>query len=188
MEGLLSGLDGSAYLGIADQYMRGAKAKTKFAGSLHDASTPPGQFAVDVEICRILDANGVEPRADALYFLYTTTPRIGSGNFCAWHSNSTCHGVPIQMGYMPNPDGTACYFSDLGCGQGPLTRAWASSTAHEFMETITDPGPWRFGWTALHSGEIGDPCVGDVACVPMGGKTFQIQSEFSNSAGSCAFQ
>src|SRR5919108_745029 len=182
MEDLLGGLDGSGYLAIADQYMRGSRTTTRFAGSLHDSSTPGSSYAVDAEICRILDANGVEPRADAIYFLFTSTPRIGGNNFCAWHSNSTCHGVPIQMGYMPNPDGTGCVTpDDLGCGQTPLTRAWASFTAHEFMETITDPGPWRLGWTALRIGEIADPCTGTRACVPVGGKTIEMQAEFSNS-------
>jgi len=63
MEDLLRGLDGSAYLAIADQYMRGAKTATRFGGTLRDTTTPPLQFDVDGEICRILDANGVEPRA-----------------------------------------------------------------------------------------------------------------------------
>jgi hypothetical protein len=188
---MLRGLDGSAYLGIADQYMRGAKTRTRFAGSLFDRTTPPATFQVDAEICRMLDANGVEPRADAVYFLYTSTPPISAG-YCAWHSNSPCHGVPVQIAYMPYPAqsaiGTCETNIDLGCGQGPLTKEWTSFTAHEFMETITNAGFGGHGWSNWSRGEIGDICTGTQACVALGGKTFQIQRQFSNAADGCAIE
>ena len=191
VEAMLQRLDGSAYLAIGDQYMRSAKTHTRFAGSVFDRTTPTATFDVGAEICRMLDANGVESRVDAVYFLYTSTPPMSSG-YCAWHNYSTCHGVFIHIAYMPYPGqsatGTCENNLDLGCGQGPLTKEWTSFTAHEFMETITDSGPWRSGWYSSDRGEIGDLCTGTQACVPLGGKTFQIQGEFSNNADGCATQ
>jgi len=34
--------------------------------------------------------------------------------------------------------------------------------------------------------EIGDACAGRLSCVPLGADTYQLQSEYSNAAGSCA--
>src|SRR2546428_746192 len=55
--------DGAAYRAIAGHYRRGTTTAARFAGPLGDTATPPLQFDVDGGICRILDANGVEPRA-----------------------------------------------------------------------------------------------------------------------------
>jgi hypothetical protein len=45
---LLEGLDGSAYLAIADQYMLGQKAHTHFGGNLFDDSAPPAQDPIPI--------------------------------------------------------------------------------------------------------------------------------------------
>jgi len=166
--------------------MRGARTATRFGGSFRDTTTPPSQFDVGSEICRILDANGTEPRPDGIYFLYTSTPPKDGGNYCAWHNYAVCHGVPIAMAYMPSSGG-GCY-SDMNlCGQTPAVNALGSYTAHEFMETISDVGYPRGAWRNIYNGEIGDLCVQGVMCVPLGGRTFQIQAQFSNAAGQCVW-
>ena len=193
IESMLRGLDGSAYLAIADQYMRGAKTTTRFGGSLEDHSTPPDSYDVGPEICRILDANGVAPRTDGQYFLYTSAGMTSGGSACAWHMNTTCQEIPIQISFMPNPeitDAGACNApDDLHCSSSAskTTRTWQNYTAHELMETITDahPGEQR-AWTAPWIDEIGDACAGRLSCVPLGADTYQLQSEYSNAAGSCA--
>jgi hypothetical protein len=193
IESMLRGLDGSAYLAVADQYMRGAKATTRFAGSLEDRTTPPASFLVDTEVCRILDANGVAPRSDGQYFLYASNSMNWTVTVCAWHTNATCHGVPIQIAYMPNPrlsaSGGCDANDDLRCSAGgsQTTRNWQNFTAHELMETITDAHPSeQTAWVAPWIDEIGDACAGRLSCVPLGAETYQLQSEYSNAAGGCA--
>jgi len=192
IESMLRGLDGSAYLAIADQYMRGAKATTRFEGSLEDRTTPPASFDVGTEICRILDLNGVAPRTDGQYFLYTSAGMTSGGSACAWHTSTTCHGIPIQISFMPNPElatGGCDAPDDLRCSSSASkrTRNWQNYTAHELMEAITDSHPSdQRAWIAPWIDEIGDACAGRLSCVPLGAETYQIQSEYSNAAGSCA--
>src|SRR2546425_11620794 len=45
------------------------------------------------------------------------------------------------------------------CKADPVASSLASSTAHEFMETITDTGFPRGAWRNIYDGEIGDPCA-----------------------------
>jgi hypothetical protein len=192
IEKMLRGLDLSAYLAIADQYMRGAKATTRFGASLEDRSTPPASFVVGTEICRILDLNGVAPRTDGQYFLYTSAGMTSGGSACAWHTSTTCHGIPIQISFMPDPalaTGGCDAPDDLRCSSSASkrTRNWQNYTAHELMETITDSHPAdQRAWIAPWIDEIGDACAGRLSCVPLGEETYQLQSEYSNAAGSCA--
>jgi hypothetical protein len=187
IETLFRGLDGSAHLALADQYMRGARTKTRFGGTLEDHSEPPeGVAAVGGEICRILDANGIEPRTDGIYFLFTSSGPAASSRFCAWHSSGVCNGVPIQTAYMPNPEKDGCVWPlDLGCSAtSAVTRSWQTFAAHELFETMTDRGP-ASAWIGT-AGEIGDPCQAFQACVPLSdGRSVQIQPEFSNAANAC---
>jgi hypothetical protein len=48
LDDLLEGLDGSAYLVIADQYMLGEKAHTHFGSNLFDDSAPPAQDPIPI--------------------------------------------------------------------------------------------------------------------------------------------
>jgi hypothetical protein len=47
LEEFLEGLDGSAYLAIADQYMLGEKTHTHFGGNLFDASDGSNRYICD---------------------------------------------------------------------------------------------------------------------------------------------
>jgi hypothetical protein len=57
LEGFLSGLDGSTYLAVADQYMRGAKTTTTLAGSLVDTGASTGDPGAAA--CRALTNAGI---------------------------------------------------------------------------------------------------------------------------------
>ena len=92
-----------------------------------------------------------------------------------------------ELGINMPSSGGGCY-SDMNlCGQTPAVNALGSYTAHEFMETISDVGYPRGAWRNIYNGEIGDLCVQGVMCVPLGGRTFQIQAQFSNAAGQCVW-
>ena len=147
MESLLSHLDGSSTLAIADQYLRGAKATIRFAGSLFDSSAPPAEstegYLIDEATCRALDAAGVTPQAGDMVFVYTSNfPHMepATGLFCASHGDVSCNGTRVLSAYMPNPQGSICVMRDRGCNSySDATRLTGSFTVHELLETITDP-------------------------------------------------
>ena len=52
------------------------------------------------------------------------------------------------------------------------------------MEAITDP--YMNAWFDVNSQENGDKCQGDLHCLDLGGRTWQLQSEYSNAIHACA--
>jgi hypothetical protein len=60
IDALLSGLSGTSFLGIADQYMRGAGISTAFHPDLTDTSTPPSRSpsvsTIVNEACKVISA------------------------------------------------------------------------------------------------------------------------------------
>jgi hypothetical protein len=192
MTALLSGFSGSTYLATANQYF-GATATTSFAGSYFDGSAPPrsapNTSAVVSEVAKVLAANSLTPDPNAVYLLYTSNlPKI---NYCAWHSSGTIGSTTVQVAYLPNTaNTTGCY--PTGNYFGGLTnwsygtRSIADNTAHEFMESITDPVPTT-GWADGSGQEIGDKCnFNYLAPVTLSTNTvWQIQSMWSDAAGAC---
>ncbi len=197
IDSLFSGFGGSNYLGIAAQYMRGATIGSTYAGSKTDASTPPKKVnasTLGAEVQRMYGSN-IDP--SGIYFVYTSNFPSG-GSFCAWHSLTTVNGQNIAVAYMPNTTGV------VGCDPGNpygLTgsqglRSLANVTAHEFMESVTDPYPAQasYGWIDQSGSEIGDKCAwqftGPVTL--SNGSRWQLQEEWSNDAngagslGACA--
>jgi hypothetical protein len=194
LDALLEGFEGTNFLSIANQYMRGGSTNSSFAGNLYDAaSSPPSRSpktsAIVGEACKVLSANGLKPSATALYVVYTSN-FPGHVNFCAWHSYGTCNGTTIQVAYMPNTTGVA------GCDPGNLyncntysqgTRSLANVTSHEFMETLTDPD--ISAWYDSSGEEIGDKCAWTFnSCVSLKNSNWQLQQEWSNAAGGCVQQ
>ena len=191
IESLLSGFGGSNYLAIANQYMRGGTANSKFEQSLLDPSTPPSHApstsTIVAEVGKVLNANGITPDPSGVYLVYTSNfPRV---NYCAWHSAGSVGGITVQVGYMPNSAGVA------GCDPGNLydsnsysegTRSLADSTAHEFMEATTDPVPLS-GWADKNGQEIGDKCNFNYASTVIlaNRSKWQLQQEWSNAAKGC---
>ena len=190
MESLLTGFNGSSYLGIADQYMRGAGvATTLYGGALMDPSTPPAKAPttaeIGAEVCKLFPS----PDPNAVYFVFTSNaPKI---NFCAWHADASCNGVTFQIAYVPNQallvSGCSPYLvQKLGCNNlSEGTVASADSVAHEFMEAITDPQ--LNAWYDRRGAEIGDKCNFEYrSCVNLtSGPNWQIQEEWSNAISGC---
>lgn len=191
---MLEGFGGSSYLAIANQYMRpnGTSATSSFFGSpLSDQSTPPSHSptvsTIVSEVSKVLSAKGLSPDPNAVYLVYTSD--FPHANFCAWHAAGTIGSTTVQVAYLPNPTGVSgCDPGDLFPNANPYlepTRSLADSTAHEFMESVTDPLPVT-GWADKNGQEIGDKCnfVYDTS-TPItlsNSSQWQIQEEWSNSA------
>lgn len=192
LDDLLNGLNGSNYLGIASQYMRGSAISTSFVSNWTDSSAPPTRnpstSTILSEVTRAIGANGAKPDPTATYFVYTSNFPGGHVNYCAWHSYGTVSGVVVQFAYMPNTTGIAgcdpgSTFNTTGFSQG--TRSLANVTAHEFMESITDPH--LTAWYDSSGQEIGDKCAWQfVGTVNVGGLGWQLQEEWSNAITGCA--
>jgi hypothetical protein len=195
---LFQGLNGTSFLAVANQYMRGSTATTSFHTNLVDTSAPPSRgpstTTIASEACKVIQANGLTPDPNAIYFVFTSNFPGGHVNYCAWHSYGTCNGTTIQVAYMPNVTGMA------GCDPGNTyncnsysqgTRALANVTSHEYMEAITDadPGSSTGAWTDSSGSEIGDKCAWQFSsCVSLNNSKWQLQEEWSNSASGCVQQ
>jgi len=194
IDSLFTGLNGTSFLGIGTQYMRGASVTSSFHTNWTDTSTPPrgapNTSAIVSEACRAIAVNGAKPDPNGIYFVYTSN--FPHSNYCAWHSHGTCNGVDIKVAYMPNTTGVAgCDLLDvvnLGCNTlSEGTQSLANVTSHEFMETITDPD--LSAWYDSSGAEIGDKCAWTFSsCVTLSNSTWQLQQEWSNATSSCVQQ
>ena len=193
---LFGGFGGSNYLGIAAQYMPGGSINSAWQVARTDTSAPPRRVSANTLGTEVqkefpsIDSNGI-------YFVYTSNFPNGGG-FCAWHSFATVNGKSVPVAYMPNTNGVA------GCDPGNLygvsgseqLRSLANVTAHEFMESITDPLPAQatYAWIDQSGLEIGDKCAWQFAgSVTLSNHSvWQLQQEWSNDAngagniGACA--
>jgi hypothetical protein len=104
--------------------------------------------------------------------------------FCAFHG-SVDFGSNRHVLFSVEP-----YQAVAGCeipGQTPhgVIDATASVLSHEFLETVTDPD--LDAWFNLLTGnEIGDLCFAFGNNEPMGGHSYVIQEEYSNSVHNCS--
>jgi hypothetical protein len=192
MTSLLSGFNGSSYLGIAQQYMRGSGISTFYAGAVSDSSAPPSRSpstsVIAAEVVKLFPM----PEANALYIVFTSNaPNI---NYCAWHDKASHNGVTFQVAYVPNQaqllSGCSPYLkTNLACNTlSEATVASADSVAHEFMEAVTDPQ--INAWYDKRGAEIGDKCnfVYNNCVNLANGTAWQIQSEWSNAIAGCRQQ
>jgi hypothetical protein len=187
---LFSGLNGSRYAGTADEYYDSVgflNNQLIYLGHAFDASAPPkGALSTQQAVAEACKLTGNNPDPKALYLLYTSTT-AGNVNYCAWHAAGNCaNGAPLQVAYMPNIDGVAgCDPGDAVSGHSQGLAALANVSAHELMETITDP---RINaWYDASGNEIGDKCAwsfpaGNGLSVLGNGSSFMLQMEWSNQA------
>jgi hypothetical protein len=199
IDDFLENLDGSAYLAIADQYMFGQKTHTHFGGNLFDSSAPPVQDVptadIVAEVYKILTANRMKADPAALYAVYVSN-FPNENYYCAYHDVTPApDGTLIHVIYVPNStfapgcktNGDPLFSPDR---HSEATRAMANSTAHEIMESITDPDNDRYGigWVNLTFGlEVADFCNFIFQTpVPLADSSkWRIQEIWSNEAGGC---
>jgi uncharacterized membrane protein len=201
LDDLLEGLEGSNFLHIADQYMLGNKAHTRFGGNFFDYSAPPpsvvdaqGNDLIAAAVPDLLAKVGLKPDPTAVYFVYTSN-HPQDALFCGYHNYvAGSDGTHIHFAYVPNNTSiqSGCGIAELDPNFTPSilsggSRAMASVTAHEFMESITDPN--IDAWYTAGSGggnEIGDPCAYTFQTwVPLENSKWRIQQIWSNKAGGC---
>jgi hypothetical protein len=188
MTSLLGGMNGSAYLGVVQQYMRSATAVTSTNDpALHDTSTPPSKAlnpnALGAEVAKLVQT----PNPDTIYFVFTSNmPHI---SYCAYHSTATPNGVLVQVAYVPlQPAGCSPFSRGVNLGANSYVesvQAAADSAAHEFIEAVTDPH--LNAWYDKNGAEIADKCEYDYQGVVYlsNGSHWQIQSNWSNTASAC---
>jgi hypothetical protein len=187
MESLLGGMNGSAYLAVAQQYMRTATTISSTLGSsILDTSAPPSKAlqpsGLGAEVAKLV----ATPDPNTIYFVFTSNmPHI---SYCAYHSTASANGVVVQVAYVPlQPAGC----SPLGStnlhanSYDESVQASADSAAHEFMEAVTDPH--LNAWYDKNGAEVADKCEYDYqGIVHLANRsTWQIQSEWSNALGAC---
>ena len=189
VESFLGEVDGTPYLAIIDQYLRGAKARSRFTRSIVDPSTPPAPIPdygqIRTEVCGQIAKAGLTPDPKGLYLLYLSTGTAGTG-FCAYHSSTTCGDVDVLVSLVPNPlHQERCAFAGhLGCNSySSAAPSAATFTVHELVESMTNP--YGSAWTGPGN-EVADKCYTDFpSCVPLGVTDWEIQSEWSNAAHAC---
>lgn len=189
-ESFLRGLNGSSYLSIVDQYMRGARASVTFEGSLFEPTPPPdGDPPFDSIVattCRALEANGIRPRPEVLVLVNSSKETTDYA--CGWHTMVLCSGdgdaQPVQMTFLPNHSGH-CSYNVPVCGTSHSAEAMAlvHTVSHELMESMTDPS--GNAWEA--AGEIADKC-GGLACTSLSTGRFLVSPLYSNQVHDCVSQ
>jgi hypothetical protein len=183
-------INGSAYFGIAQQYMRDqGQLTTQFVGSLFDASAPPpSPPELDViagEVCKILPSAGLRPGEADIYFVFTSNYPSPDPNYLGWHGQGSCDGKRIKVVYIPaaahvNPAPFTCSTYSVN------SQFVVNAVAHELMETITDPVPLT-GWCDADGQEIADKCVSHLGdCMPIGDTRWRLQQIWSNAIQRCA--
>ena len=169
----LSGLNGSAYLAIADQYMFGQKATTTFGGNLFDPSSPATtntRLGVGNHVGDFLKSHDIAVNPQNVYMVYASVfPK--DANFCAFHAGflTGVEGpLAFTFAYMPLTTSISCAADGVTFDWDPYLAPNNYSTgaqevvnlsAHEFMETITDPIGSSWYSDSPFVGEIGDLCV-----------------------------
>jgi hypothetical protein len=187
-------LNGSAYMNLPSQYLFGQQAIIRFDGNLYDYSQPPvnpsSSAEIATEVCNVLQANGMTPNPKALYTVFVSN--FPDENFyCAFHDYDACpDGTNIHVIYIPNSNNQPlCWVQppELSCNaHSNGLQAAANSTAHELMESITDPN--FDAWINLSTGnEIGDPCNFQYKrCVYLDdGSKWQLQMIWSDKVEAC---
>ena len=141
--GTPSGGAGSSYEATVNEFTDSSgyrvTSATSYLGHAVDTSSVPRRpstSAVLNEVCRVVGSSVV---ANAFYPVYVDRKR-GGANYCAYHSNGTCNGRPVEFGFFFNLDGDAgCDPQSTVAGQSQGLKALANVTGHELSETRSDP-------------------------------------------------
>jgi hypothetical protein len=184
-ETFFSSINGSNYLGIIDQYLRGASASVSFVKSITDSSTPSPSIGIDQELCSQLAANGMIPDSKGVYFVYSSTPSPAGA--CGGHSFIQCNGATVLVADVENPSGSPCdAAAALHCNaMTSATQSLIDISAHELMESITDPLR-PIAWRDVSGEEVADKCDWVFsACVQLGPQKWQLQELYSNAVHTC---
>lgn len=177
----LAGANGSAWLAVLDQYLRGDHARVAFAGEIFDPSPQAAGRIADpgAKICSLLKGSAIAPDPATIYTLVVANP-TGTFNY---HATTVCQGVQVPIIVLSLPEHGGSY---VGACSGRITRGerllWGFS--HELTETISDPLPIS-GWTDVFGQEIADSCA-QATCQLLSTGAFSLNPVYSNSSHGCA--
>ena len=181
LHAFLAGVNGSAWLSVLDQYMRGDAAHVALAGEIFDTSPHPVGAIPDPagEICGVLADRHLAPDPGTIYALMVAT---STGKF-DFHTTAVCQGVRVPILVLELPESGARSESACGGEMSPAERMlWAFS--HELAETMTDPYPGT-GWADIFNQEVADDCT-RVICAALPTGSFSVTALLSNAAHGCA--
>lgn len=176
----LAGVNGSAWLAILDQYMRGEHARVTMAGEITGVPAPEAGAEPAENICALLAAARLEPDPRTIYAVMVSAATAGFDH----HTTVACAGTRVPVVAVSL---RAAVRQQAGACTETLTPAermlWAFS--HELAETITDPDPVT-AWADIFSQELADDCA-SAACVSLPTGRFSLNPLLSNAAHGCAF-
>ena len=155
--------------------------------------------AIEAELEKqILAGNLPAPTANTLYMAYFPSGyKVISGNLesckqiCGFHGTFRHGSSMAYYGAIANLGDAGC---NSGCGGAPnVFDNTTSVSSHELIEAVTDPGAGLaksiappLGWYDSANGEIGDICNGQQGTITDStGKSFVVQSEWSDAAKAC---
>jgi hypothetical protein len=192
-------LNGSPYYAIASQYGDSAGGNTlvSLGGTWLDTSnalpSPPPYAAISDEVARATTAKGWTVDDNSLFLVYTPS-NITTDAYCAYHSVTTSHVIHglILFPEVESSKGT-CLLTSSPWPNGQSVDNAISATAHEIVETVTDPYP-NSGWLYINgAGEIGDLCFSQYgsrdssgADLQLNGHKYLVQMLWSNADNGCA--
>jgi hypothetical protein len=191
----------SAYMSVLGEYdVAGMTIGSgTFQGAIVDvdAPVPADGFVTDAmveaEASRLVDT-GLLPAENGhgmlvFYFppgvvIEQTAGALSCQSFCGYHSSFTRSGNKVYYAVLPDQASGGC---ETGCGTHGAVSDTLSVTAHELVETVTDPDDGdvtddtTLGWIDLAYGEVADQC-GEWEGQAKG---YTVKTEWSNAANGC---
>jgi hypothetical protein len=186
MERFLNGYSNSSYAKLASEY--GDKIGPAVSVSTHlgykiDGTAVPANPTPTELVSKICKLTNNSPDKDAIYLVYTPNKLVN--NVCGWHGWGNCaNGKTILMAYIPDVDTPACSAKDTTTGNSSGLAAMANITAHELLETITNPRN-NLSWMDASKSEIADKCnwVFPASLTRLtNGSRWKLQTQWSNAA------
>jgi len=185
MDSFYAGIKNTKYATTSDEYYDSLGNPTdaiNYHGHLIDNSAASGgnqTGPILTEVCKMISS----PVENGYYPVYVDFLR-GNAGFCAWHSYSTCGGIPVQFAFFFNLDGDAgCDPQDSKTGHPQGLAAIASVSGHEISEARSDPR--LNAWFDSSGDENSDKCAwafGSESVLFSNGTSWKIQGNWSNSA------
>ena len=165
---------------------------------VHAVASGTGQTGYG-HIFHVFLAPGTDECFDASFTTCYSPDKPSTFFFCAYHGSVDFSDIGhVLYTVEPYQNVPGCNVAP-GSPNGSLIDSTASVLSHETFETITDPDGsawWNAESNSLFGSEIGDECAFiiflpsgvyfDPPAFKIGGKTYAVQSEYSNAGHSCA--
>ena len=187
IDSFYNGINGTQYARTVDEFSSTTQSNGSgtltYGGHIVDSSTASGgqnTGTIGAEVCKVIGSNAV---ADGYYPVYTDLPR-GGAQYCAWHSNTTCNGVNVKIGFFWKMDGdSGCNPQSTVSGQSEGLQAAANVSGHEMSEMRNDP--LGNAWYDSGGSENADKCAwyfGTSYLTFGNGSKWKVQGNWSNWA------